>query len=282
MNFNIEPLVNKYFISTLAVSASVYIQFVLYRYLGAQVGFVFIWGQGSRVIYNSIYVAKSILSLYLSVGMIYYFIKLFDKVTIKRLFCIVFIGGAVLINNSRTGVMCFMIVALIYAFVHIRKIGRNVLLIPFAAVGIFALAYVINTMLSTRSGLSDFSDDNGRIDLLVNASRQFKNYIITGIGGSEKDYLRLFGDPTPIHNFVIQYMLQFGMVSGLLIMIIYFVPLLRTSGIYKYLTGIIVLGGMFFANWHNALFLFPLMILALIKTSDEQFSKERSVVNEEK
>ena len=87
---SIEDLVNKYFMGLLAVAASIYLQFALYRYLGLQVGFLFVWGQGSRIIFNSIYIAKSILSLYLSVGMTYYFIKMFDKVTIKRLFIIVF------------------------------------------------------------------------------------------------------------------------------------------------------------------------------------------------
>lgn len=259
-----EMLFDKCSIGICAVAASVYIQFFLHQYFGVTVGQIFVWGGGSRVIYNSIYVAKSVLSLYLAIGMLYYFIKLFTEIKMSYVLRIVFIGGAVLLNNSRTGLMCFMVVAAAYALFHMKTMMKNLKIICFTLLGIVAAIYVVQSMLASRTSLAGFVDDNGRFDLVWRALVELRNNVVIGIGGAGADYSAIFGSEVPIHNAVVQYMIQFGAVAGFLIAGLFLYWFVNSTGNWKYYLGIAFLGGMLVANWQNALFIYPVIVLSII------------------
>lgn len=259
-----EALFEEFCIGICAVAASVYIQYLLRQILDTTVGYVFVWNQGSRVIYNSIYVAKSVLSLYLAIGMLHYFIKLITYTKVADAFRIVFIGGAILLNNSRTGLMCFIAVATIYIVFHLNSMVKNAKILCLLVLGVVAVAYTMQSMLASRSSLTGFIDDNGRVALLQQAYMELKNYFVIGIGGSSSDYNAVFGNETPIHNFVFQYLIQFGVIAGVLIVAFLGDCFLSAKGTWKYYIGIVFLGGMLFTNWQNALFIFPTLILSII------------------
>ena len=261
---NVEMLFEKYCVGICAVAASVYIQFFLRQYFKMTVGQVFVWGGGSRVIYNSIYVAKSVLSLYLAIGMLYYFIKMFTKIEMAHILRIVFIGGAVLLNNSRTGLMCFMVVGAAYTLFHMKTMMKKPKMVILTLLGVIAVLYVVQSMMESRTSLAGFADDNGRFGLLWRALVELRHFVVMGIGGSGADYRAVFGSEVPVHNFVIQYQIQFGAVAGLLIAGIFLDCFVKATGNWKYYLGIVFLGGMLFANWQNALFIVPVIILSII------------------
>lgn len=256
---------NQYCHGIVAVGISVYIQAFLYRIAGMQVGFVFVWGNGFRVIYNSIYVAKSVLSLYLAIGMLFLFIRLFEKVTFLGILQIVLLGGAILLNNSRTGLACFIAVAGWYALRNIRKLVRRFGLLIGAIVGTVAVVYVIQSMLASRTGLANFTDDNGRMDLLIKSMAYMKNTIFVGIGGALTDYTRI-GMETSTHNFAIQYMIQFGVIAGIVLDYILCIPLFSTHDEWKYYVLIVLIGGMMFTHLQNALYIIPVFMFAILES----------------
>ena len=119
-------------------------------------------------------------------------------------------------------------------------------------------------MLASRSNLDGFVDDNGRFETIVEALRLLPKYIFAGIGGCALDYT-LSSMGVSVHNFFVAYLIQFGVFGGLAVNLLLLSPVFELKNRYWYLLACVILGGMFFANWHNVLYVVPLYLFFLLE-----------------
>ena len=257
-----ESLLKVYIRGICAVAITLFIQYGAKTILGISLGEVYEFNS-DRVIYNVYFYSKSVLSLYLAVGLLYYFVEYINN---KRFFALIWMGvftGAILINNSRTGLMCFAVCAGLYCIRNIKKIVRSIrvtaMLILIGAVGL----YIVQLMLASRSSLKGFADDNGRFETIIEALRLLPRYIFSGIGGSAADYT-MSSMGVSVHNFFVAYLVQFGIFGGLAVNALLLSPVFDAKNRYWYLLICVILGGMLFANWHNALYVVPLYLFFLL------------------
>lgn len=211
-NIDTEELMNIFAIGVCAIAMGIYIQFALYQWGGIRLGEVFIYGSGRKV-FNLYVYAKSALSLYLAIGLIYYYIKLFRKFKLNNIVIIIFILGAIVLNNSRTGLASFAISAILYTIVHFRKAIRSVKITAMLIILAAAAFCIIQMMLLSRTGLDGIADDNGRFDLIFIALKMLPQHIVIGIGGSAADYAATEMGIT-VHNFIVAFLIQFGCIGG--------------------------------------------------------------------
>lgn len=258
-----ESLLKVYIRGICAVAITLFIQYGAKTILGISLGEVYEFNS-DRVIYNVYFYSKSVLSLYLAVGLLYYFVEYINN---KRFFALIWMGvftGAILINNSRTGLMCFAVCAGLYCIRNIKKIVRSIrvtaMLILIGAVGL----YIVQLMLASRSSLKGFADDNGRFETIIEALRLLPGYIFSGIGGSAADYT-MSSMGVSVHNFFVAYLVQFGIFGGLAVNALLLSPVFDARNRYWYLLICVILGGMLFANWHNALYVVPLYLFFLLE-----------------
>lgn len=267
MQIDVKALLKVYIQGICAVAITLYVQYGAKTFFGLSFGEVYEYNS-DRVIYNVYFYSKSVLSLYFAVGMLYYFMEYIDK---KRFWMLVWMGifaGAILINNSRTGLMCFAICAGLYCIRNIKKIGSSirvtVMLILVCVIGL----YVMQLMLASRSSLDGFTDDNGRFETIVEAVRLMPQYIFNGIGGSAVDYTQS-SMGVSVHNFFVAYLVQFGMFGGLAVNSLLLTPVFDTKNQYWYFLLCVILGGMLFANWHNVLYVVPLYLFFLLENKGQ-------------
>lgn len=258
-----ESLLKVYIRGICAVAITLFIQYGAKTILGISLGEVYEFNS-DRVIYNVYFYSKSVLSLYLAVGLLYYFVEYINN---KRFFALIWMGvftGAILINNSRTGLMCFAVCAGLYCIRNVKKIVRSIrvtaMLILIGAVGL----YIVQLMLASRSSLKGFADDNGRFETIIEALRLLPGYIFSGIGGSAADYT-MSSMGVSVHNFFVAYLVQFGIFGGLAVNALLLSPVFDAKNRYWYLLTCVILGGMLFANWHNALYVVPLYLFFLLE-----------------
>ena len=258
-----EALLKVYIRGICAVAITLFIQYGAKTILGISLGEVYEFNS-DRVIYNVYFYSKSVLSLYLAVGLLYYFVEYINN---KRFFALIWMGvftGAILINNSRTGLMCFAVCAGLYCIRNVKKIVRSIrvtaMLILIGAVGL----YIVQLMLASRSSLKGFADDNGRFETIIEALRLLPRYIFSGIGGSAADYT-MSSMGVSVHNFFVAYLVQFGIFGGLAVNALLLSPVFDAKNRYWYLLTCVILGGMLFANWHNALYVVPLYLFFLLE-----------------
>lgn len=258
-----ESLLKVYIRGICAVAITLFIQYGAKTILGISLGEVYEFNS-DRVIYNVYFYSKSVLSLYLAVGLLYYFVEYINN---KRFWALIWMGvftGAILINNSRTGLMCFAVCAGLYCIRNIKKIVRSIrvtaMLILIGAVGL----YIVQLMLASRSSLKGFADDNGRFETIIEALRLLPRYIFSGIGGSAADYT-MSSMGVSVHNFFVAYLVQFGIFGGLAVNALLLSPVFDAKNRYWYPLICVILGGMLFANWHNALYVVPLYLFFLLE-----------------
>lgn len=267
MQTDTEALLKIYIQGICAVVIALYIQYGANTWMGISLGEVYEYNS-DRVIYNVYFYSKSVLSLYFAVGMLHFFIKYVNE---KRLWMLVWLGifaGAILINNSRTGLVCFAICAGLYCLRNGKKIGSSirvtVMLVLVCAVGL----YVMRLMLASRSSLDGFADDNGRFETIVEAVRLMPQYIFNGIGGSAVDYTQS-SMGVAVHNFFVAYLVQFGLFGGLAVNSLLLTPVFDPRNQYWYFLLCVILGGMLFANWHNVLYVVPLYLFFLLENKGQ-------------
>lgn len=262
-----DALMKVYIRGICAVAIALYVQYGANTILGISLGEVYEYNS-DRIIYNVYFYSKSVLSLYLAVGMLYYFIEYVNNKRFSALIWLGIFSGAILINNSRTGLACFAICAGLYCIRNLKKIASSIrvtaMLILVGVVGL----YVMQLMLASRSSLDGFADDNGRFETIIEALRLLPQYIFNGIGGCAIDYTQS-SMGVSVHNFFVAYLVQFGIFGGLAVNLLLLSPVLDLKNKHWYLLSCVILGGMLFANWHNVLYVVPLYLFFLLESREQ-------------
>lgn len=263
MHADTDALMKVYIQGDCAVALTLYIQYAAKTVLGISLGEIYEYNS-ARVIYNVYFYSKSVLSLYLGVGLLYYFIEYINSKRVSALIWIGVFAGAILLNNSRTGLVCFAVCAGLYCIRNARKVVRSIrvkaMLILLVTIGL----YIMQLMLASRASLEGFADDNGRFETIIEAIRLLPQYLFSGIGGSAADYT-LSSMGISVHNFFVAYLIQFGVFGGLAVNTLLLSPVFEPKNRRWYLLVCIILGGMLFANWHNALYVVPLYLFFLLE-----------------
>ena len=259
-----DALMKVYIQGDCAVALALYIQYAAKTVLGISLGEIYAYNS-ARVIYNVYFYSKSVLSLYLGVGLLYYFIEYINNKRVSALIWMGVFAGAILLNNSRTGLVCFAVCAGLYCIRNARKVVRSIrvtaMLILLVTIGL----YIMQLMLASRASLDGFADDNGRFETIIEAIRLLPQYLFSGIGGSAADYT-LSSMGISVHNFFVAYLIQFGVFGGLAVNALLLSPVFEPKNRRWYLLVCIILGGMLFANWHNALYVVPLYLFFLLES----------------
>lgn len=260
----------KIFISGICATAiALYIQYGAYTIFDINLGQIFLYNS-NRVIFNLYFSAKSVLSLYFAVGTLYFFIRYINENKFRYLIWVLVILGAMLVNNSRTGLGSFAVCLVLYCLFHMKQLVGNIRFVVILVLIAIAGTYVVQYMLETRASLTGITDDNGRIEQIVEGFKILPRYIFMGIGGSEVDYLTSSIGVT-IHNFIVSYLVQFGIIGGLAVDALLIIPILSRKNQYWYYLLCVLLGGMFFANWQNALYIIPVYILCILEGDKDDF-----------
>lgn len=268
---NTESLMKLFIRGICAVAITLYIQYGVHFLFGFRLGEIYQYNSG-RVIYNVYFYAKSVLSLYFAVGMLYYFIEYVNKKRFADLIWLVLLAGTFLMNNSRTGLGCFAICAALYCLRNFKQTVRSVKVVAMLILVGIAGLYIIQFMMESRTRLAGITDDNGRTEQIVAAFKVLPNYIFSGIGGSELDY-RMSSIGITVHNFFMAYLVQFGVFGGLAVNLLLISPIFSPKNQYWYYLCCVVIGGMLFANWHNVLYIVPVYILFLLEDGKQQGMK---------
>lgn len=264
MQTDTDALMKVYMRGICAVAITLYIQYGLKTFLGISLGEVYEYNS-DRIIYNVYFYSKSVLSLYLAVGMLHFFTEYVNNKHFLQLVWLGIFAGAILINNSRTGLACFAICAGLYCIRNIKKIVGSIRVSAMLVlVGVVGL-YVVQLMLASRSSLDGFADDNGRFETIIEALRLLPQYIFNGIGGSAMDYTQS-SMGVSVHNFFVAYLIQFGIFGGFAVNSLLLSPIFDFKNKYWYFTLCVILGGMLFANWHNVLYVVPLYLCFLLES----------------
>ena len=267
MQTDTEALMKIFIHGVCAVAITLYIQYAAKIAFGISLGEIYEYNS-DRVIYNVFFYSKSVLSLYLAVGLLYYFIGYINNKCISALIWMGVFAGAILLNNSRTGLVCFAVCAGLYCIRNARKVAGSIrvtaMLLIMGAVGL----YIIQLMLASRASLKGFADDNGRFETIIEALRLLPRYWFSGIGGSAEDYT-LSSMGVSVHNFFVAYLIQFGIIGGLAVNALLLSPVFERKNRSWYLVFCVILGGMLFANWHNVLYVVPLYLIFLLERSCE-------------
>jgi hypothetical protein len=265
-NVNTDALQTLFIQGICASVIALYIQYGADVFLGISFGEIYRYNTG-RNIYNLFFNAKSIVSLYLSIGMLYFFIAFINKEKIPALRWLILFAGTFLINNSRTGLASFIVCAVLYCIRNSKKIFGSIRVMIILILISVAGMYVIQYMLENRTNLSGIVDDNGRIEPIIETIKLLPKYIFFGIGGSATDFLQS-SVGIAVHNFAVAYLLQFGVLGGLAVNTLLITPVCDYKKKNWYYLCCVIVGGMLFANWHNGLFIIPVYILAILEKGE--------------
>lgn len=144
MQTDTDALMKVYIQGVCAVALTLYIQYVAKTALGISLGEIYEYNS-DRVIYNVYFYSKSVLSLYLAVGLLYYFMEYINNKRVSALIWMGVFAGAILLNNSRTGLVCFAVCAGLYCIRNARKVVGSIrvtaMLILLVAIGLYIICF---------------------------------------------------------------------------------------------------------------------------------------------
>ena len=120
-----DALMKVYIHGVCAVAITLYIQYAAKTVLGISLGEIYEYNS-DRVIYNVYFYSKSVLSLYLAVGLLYDFIAYINSKRVSALIWMGVFAGAILLNNSRTGLLCFAVCAGLYCIRNVKKVVGSI------------------------------------------------------------------------------------------------------------------------------------------------------------
>lgn len=247
--------------------ATIY-QFAMYKFGNLNLGEITIFS--NRTIYDLIFKGYSVLSLFLSLGVIIVINdiieliierKIKSKNFIEEVLKLIIIVAAIFINTSRTGILAaiFTTFILMCNFLKVMtKKQRKVTIVLF----IIASALLIMFFSLSRKDMT-FFNDNGRLLTYKNAlTFTFESPInfILGCGLYEGNYSHM----SP-HNFILELMTTSGIIitTTLLYLIYKLITFIKDSK-YRYLCYNILIGSMFITSFQGNPFTTIIGIFAIL------------------
>lgn len=248
--------------AVLATAFAVIFQYVAYKYLGVTYGNISLLN--NRIIFDLFFKGYSVLSLFLSVGVVLYCDDFFDKYSLGSGLKMLIVIIAIAINSSRSGLMAAMLVCGLIFFKHLNNKKTILLNLLILIVGI-VFVYVLIKELTISRGDSSFLVSSGREDTYIYAFNMIKNYItifLFGGGLSSLNYTQVLP-----HNFILQLLLTTG-IFVTLVLLIFMLGLLKyvKGSKYMYILLAIIIGGLFITDFHSNVFFTVFSICGIISS----------------
>ncbi len=261
----------------LAVAIGVLIQYIFYNLFNINLGNITIFP--NREIYDLFFYAYSVLSLFLSLGIIILtnnLLKNFKLIDLLQIFIILI---AIILNSSRTGLMSGIITIFIMLNIKIKNIKKKQKL--FFNIGFLAIAIgVVFIFLLHRNELTNFFDNNARfstyghgLELIFTSIKVF----FLGNGLNTNNYIEILP-----HNLILETWVTCGILFTAIVMfaIVYLLYYLKNTQ-YKFLIYDILIGSMFITCFQGNPFTTILCMLAIIDqkiiTKDKQIKTNSNI-----
>lgn len=272
--------------TVLATSLTVIIQYILYKILNINVGYITVFS--GRIIFNLLYKGQSVLSIFLGIGIILGILEIFynngKRINIIKNIALISISTlAILMNSSRTGIIVAAIVSVLIILKNMTKNPKNIL-ITVAIFTILCMSWnsIIGILKTNRT--DDLLDDNGRfitykdgINILMTNSKT----VFFGNGISPENY-----NITIPHNFIIETAMKVGIIfAGIAIALIIKLLISINNSNFKYIIWHIFLSSMFVTSFHEMTFIIVFIMISIIASKIEQeeyirINKSKECLNE--
>ncbi len=246
----INKLLHLYVDVCIATSIGMIVQYFLHYYLHIDAGFILYTGH-SRISFFCLFKGASILPIYMGIGFLILFIDFFDEKHIKitNIIKMLIIFIAMVLNTSRSGITSlFLIMGVIIVKNLYKKANLKTLLITILICGI--ALWGMNYIMTIRSGMNGFLDDNGRFTIIKNGLTiwysSFRNMLF-GTGFKNEIWKN---EVTP-HNVLIQTLSQNGIILTTMICVMIYIYLHKNKhNKYKLLIWYLLLSGMFVTDFY--------------------------------
>lgn len=267
-----ETMQQTYLFSVLAFSLQIVIQMLVLLFVRQVIGTYAT--MASRVAYAGLFGDYSFASLYIATGILLLFILFFEQKTIGLLRFIVLEGImliALILTTARTGLYTVVVLLAIYICTRLKQFNWKVASV---LLGIcFAVPVFAEKFLELR-GNGNLFDDSGRMETYNKALIVFLDNFLMGIGFGIGNWKAETGFGIP-HNFLIQYLGQFGII-GFTILLLFFRKFLgkyyKFAKQMKWLMILVLAGGMFIPDIASSRFFTVIIIMYMIeaKVNKEQ------------
>lgn len=270
--------------SCFSLGLQVIIQRGMVRTRGIDVGHHIVMGQG-RVAYGGIMGDYSFATLYLAIGCVLtlvYFLDYKRISAISFIFLELFLLFSILCVTSRTGLVAFAAIVLLYLIRHINRLNKRIVFLILS--GCLIVPIVLSRLVSAR-GNQSLIDSSGRLDNYLRALSHFKDSPLCGVGFGLNNLYAATGLGVP-HNFFVQYLLQIGIV-GTAIIVAFFVVYLgnhyQKGDPLKWLFWLVAIGAMFIPDITSSRYFGVVIIITMIgekQNHENEASRKNSVQNE--
>jgi len=253
--------------SILATAMGLFLQYILYERLSIIVGHWTFYH--NRTVVDFIFNGYSVLSLFLSLGVIINVKRFYKKSNLRELINIIICTAAIVINSSRTGMAVAITISIMIVLMEGLKTKKNliitILVIPILIITLF---FASDLQIQNRE-IQGMFDDNGRMQTYNYGIRvlttNYKSFLF-GSGIATENYTE-----TIPHNFILETLVGTGIVvTSIIIMLV--IALLKYINKYedKYIIYGIFLGSMFITNFPGNMFATVYIILSILIRAKEE------------
>lgn len=258
----------------LSISLGILTQWCLYEFYKYEVGYSTAFFK--RTTYDLFFKGYSVASIIIGIGVIVSFQELIKKFTIKNVLYLIICLLSIVINTSRTGLICSILICCLM-IIYSRKQYDYFYKIFLVSMMFIIFGYFIKEWESVRSSIN-LLNDNGRfvlikhaIDFIFSDIRVF----LLGIGLSSQKYEYVFP-----HNLVIESVLQVGILNTIVILGMIFTLFKNIKVIeYKYYLMYIILCSMlitaFVSGTYNCIILMILTYVTSANSSGIRISDKK-------
>lgn len=269
-NYSYNDLTEKmsiyYLCGTVSVAVQVFLQRFYIMATGHVIGHYAAMGSG-RFAYAGLFGDYSFASLYIATGALLIFLQYVNKRKISLIRFVLVEGimlSATLMVSARTGIFALAIVGLLYVILNFNKLNPRLVLV---IIGICIVApSLAGRLLSIRGG-QDLLDSSGRVEMYMEALKFFADKPMLGYGLGLENLNKLTGLGA-IHNFIIQYLVQMGIIGTILFLIPFYIFIKQTRrnpGIYMWLFWLVMIGAMFIPDIVSSRFLYAVILLCMCR-----------------
>lgn len=233
-----------------------------------------------RISYASNFCDYSFATLYVASGFCLLFARICYKKeliqTVKALILMAVYMHAMLAINARTGLAALIFTVFLMLNSLVIREKRLIILI-IEAVSVLLIFLLLQIMSFNRAGMFNGS---GRIEGYIVGLRCLSEHFLLGSGFGGANYGELTGYALP-HNFIIQYLAQFG-ITGTVIILIGIVPTIKNilfnhTNIIRWTLLTLISGAMFIPDIINSHYLCAILIIAICWKDSFEIDKHRGL-----
>lgn len=267
-SLNFIDLENIYILGTLAIAIQVILQYIFYNYYSIQLGYLTLMGS-NRLALGATMGDFSFTSIYIGTGIALMIINFFESniAISKIIFFVPIMLLGLVTTTARTGLYSLVLVLILYYLFNLRTLNWrsffSILITPVLFVRIFEIVLL-------KRGKQSLLSSSGRVQNYIDALQIFSSNpknILVGIGLGKEEIISRGLSFIP-HNFIIQFLLQLGILGLIFIFLVflnYYYYDFSHSGIIKWIILYIVISSMFVPDIFSSRFLSVVLVLATIE-----------------